>query len=329
MPIVGWVPAFVLVASWASADDAKGPASDELQALRKADQAARQFEGQPTMEQIHAMDLGDRYRENRVRELLKQDLVQTSEDFSAAALIMQHGAEPDDYLLARELALLGASPKSFSSLVALAEDRYLLSIGRKQRFGSQFRFDESGKPVFRELDEKQPTAVTDGHRADILIAPLKLIREKGLDAFKNLGDLIGQRLEKRRDARWRTEANRKPGAVELAGLAEGKVLATSDAAIRRVLALYRADMIETRESNFHAATVLSRSSDADTLLLANELAALSALHGYLPARPLFAETWDRFAKAIGRAQRYGTSSGRPSVAPGVARALRKVGSTVG
>lgn len=320
---MGWVPALLCTVSLMTSEGLRGPASEELKALRKADQAARQFEGQPTMEQIHAMEAGDRYREIRVRELLRQDLVQTTEDFEAAALIMQHGGDPDDYLLARELALLAASPKSFSSLVALAEDRFLLSIGRKQRFGSQFRFDASGKPVFRELDESMPAAVTDGHRADVLIAPLKRIREKGLDAFKNLGDLIGQRLEKRRDAKWRAEANRKPAAVELAGLASRKSSVTKEAAIHRTLALYRSDQIETRESNYHAALVLSRSRNPETLLLANELAALSALHGYLSARPLFAETWDRFAKSIGRAERYGTFSGSPSVAPGIARNLMK------
>jgi len=296
----------------------KGPASDELQAMRKTDQAARQFAGMPTPEEIHRMEAGDRYREARVRQLLYEDKVVTTDDFEAAALIMQHGGDPEDYLLARELALLAATDKSFSSLVGLAEDRYLLAIGRKQRLGSQFRFNSEGKPEFRELDESGPAAVSDGHRADMLIAPLDLIRQKGMDAFKELGPMLRERLEKRRDPKWRETTNRRPISRELERLASGTE-ALQRNAISRVLDLYRHDRLLTREDLFHAANVLALSSEAQTVLLANELAALSAMHGHFGGRLLYAETWDRFSAMIGKPDRYGTRSGKPKVSPVVRR----------
>lgn len=315
------VAAFAVVAPQPRPPLKKGPASDEIQALVKADQAVRQFSGTPTMEEIERMEKGDLAREERVRQLLRQDKVVTMEDFDACALIMQHGSDPDDYETARELAILSCFKGGYHSLPALAEDRFLLAIGRKQRFGSQFSWGQNGSPpVFRELDEAPPAAVTDSLRLDFLQPPLALIREKGMEAFRSIGDLMSKRIELSRDAKRQAALAKTPASLELARLY--KANAGRDVqpnAIVRVLELYHADKILTPKAAFLASGVLATSSEAQIVLLANELAALAVNRRYAPARKLFAKTWDKFLVIVGRPDRYGTISGAAKVSIPVAR----------
>ena len=65
--------------------------------------------------------------------------VRTGLDLERAAFIFQHGERPDDYLLAHNLATLAVSKGRETALwIASASlDRYLLSIGRAQIFGTQ------------------------------------------------------------------------------------------------------------------------------------------------------------------------------------------------
>lgn len=299
----------------------KGPASDEIQALVRADQAVRQFIGTPTREELQRMERGDFAREERVRQLLRQDKVVTMEDFDACALIMQHGSDPDDYETARELAIISCFKGGYHSLPALAEDRFLLAIGRKQRFGGQFSWGKNGSaPVFRELDESPPAAVTDSLRLDFLQPPLALIREKGMEAFKSLGDLITRRIVRSRDEKQLASLAKAPPTMELASLY--RTFSARDVhpiAVARVLELYRADKILTAEAAFHASGVLATSSEAQVVLLANELAALAVNRRYARAKKLFAKTWDKFLVIVGRPDRYGTISGAAKVSIPVAR----------
>jgi len=58
------------------------------------------------------------------------------------------------------------------------------------------------------------------------------------------------------------------------------------------------------ESLVHAARILLESNVTEELLLAHEFATVAMGEGYLPARPLFAQTWDAFASSIGWPRRY-------------------------
>jgi hypothetical protein len=68
-------------------------------------------------------------------------------DHYHAAMILQHAHEPDDYLLAHELCIVavGQGVEQAKWLAAASEDRYLMNIGRSQRFGTQYGAEAGGK----------------------------------------------------------------------------------------------------------------------------------------------------------------------------------------
>ena len=90
----------------------------------------------------------DTARQKRVMELYTAGELRTGKDYFHAGMILQHGDRPEDYLLCHELCVAavfksGGSPKASwlgtaKWLAAASEDRFLLSIGRPQRFGTQF-----------------------------------------------------------------------------------------------------------------------------------------------------------------------------------------------
>src|SRR5262249_29330526 len=85
----------------------------------------------------------DRARLARVKELFTSGGLQTGEDFHRAAMILQHGSEPEDQLLAHEFCVaalaLGKVDDATKWLAAASEDRFLMNIDRPQRFATQYR----------------------------------------------------------------------------------------------------------------------------------------------------------------------------------------------
>ena len=301
-------------------EPAKGPASDEIAALAKADQAVRQFTDNPPPEVWKRIKIGDLARESRVRQLLRKDLVRTKEDLGHAALIFQHGSDPEDNELARELAILGCSKGNLGSLPALAEDRFLISIGKLQRFGSQFGWGPDGKPAIKDLDEGGEAAVTDALRLDFLTPPVRAQREKGLAAFQEIGPAITKRVEEAHDKTFMAKAAKSKEAFRLRKLfREGAGKRLYPRIADEVLSFYRRDSLRTPESLYQASVLLLSSTEERTVLLSNELAALSAMRGYGPAKRVFARTWDKYLTIIGRRGRYGTVGGSSLVCPIVRR----------
>ena len=82
------------------------------------------------------------------------------------AMLFQHGLESDDYLKAWQLAQESdaAGYEFAGSLVAAAEDRYLLSIGKKQKWGTQFQKKQSGDLVLLDMMSDDESGVTDEMR---------------------------------------------------------------------------------------------------------------------------------------------------------------------
>jgi len=124
-------------------DDQKSPEPDrdnpELKMLCDEDQADRSVaKGKGIDWSVVAPR--DAKRLARVKALYLDGKVSSAADYFNAALVLQHGAVPEDYLLAHEFAIVsvrkGNSAKA-AWLVAASEDRFLQSIGRKQRFGTQ------------------------------------------------------------------------------------------------------------------------------------------------------------------------------------------------
>ncbi|ENZ82997.1 MULTISPECIES: hypothetical protein [Caulobacter] len=108
----------------------------------------------------------DEQRREATRKLLADGALHTAEDFRHAAFIYQHGAAPNDYLLAHTLAMVAVGKGDNSSLwIASATlDRYLMKIDKPQIYGTQFMAktgEEMGQdPYDRDL-------VSDALRAEL------------------------------------------------------------------------------------------------------------------------------------------------------------------
>lgn len=128
----------------ASSPDTALRDSEELRRLRDQDQSDRA----PKVIDWSVVTPRDRARLRRVKELFAADSLHTANDYIRSALILQHGEAPDDFLLAHEFCVVamikGKNDLESASLAALSEDRFLMNIGRPQRFGTQFRSEGAG-----------------------------------------------------------------------------------------------------------------------------------------------------------------------------------------
>jgi len=112
--------------------------NQELARLFQEDQSDRTSE-----ENIDWRVVGprDKTRQARVKELCRGDLLNTGADYYHAAMVLQHAEAPGDYLLAHELCVVAIAKGNQDAkwLAAASEDRFLMSIGRPQRFGTQYQ----------------------------------------------------------------------------------------------------------------------------------------------------------------------------------------------
>ena len=112
----------------------------------------------------------DDARLKRVKELYSQNQLRSGNDYFNAALILQHSSVPEDYLLAHELCVVAISKKQgIESLAAASEDRFLMSIGRPQRFGTQYKSEGPNEPY--RLYKVDP-GVTDELRRIMMVPSL-------------------------------------------------------------------------------------------------------------------------------------------------------------
>jgi len=79
-----------------------------------------------------------------------------------------------------------------------------------------------------------------------------------------------------------------------------------DARLQRTRELYTSGALHTGTDWLHAAFILQHSSEPDDYLLAHEMCLAALALGEKNARWLAAATEDRFLRAIGRDQRFGT-----------------------
>ncbi len=117
----------------------------------------------------------DRERRREVLELLQAGRVNGAESLYAAAFIFQHGDCPDHYRLANELAKrsIEAGYDRARWIYAATLDRYLLSTGERQKFGTQYLVVR-GRWQLQPLDP----ATTDEERALYHVPPLVEIRAR-------------------------------------------------------------------------------------------------------------------------------------------------------
>ena len=157
--------------------------NQELKELCDADQSDRNnwLAGNGNWETVEPRD---KARLKRIEELYEQGLVKSAEDMLHAALIFQHGDSPEHYRRAMELSKksMEMGNEEGKILYPKAEDRYLLSIGKPQVWGTQYRKRVGGS--FDDVELVEPfdrEAKTDEERKEFGID-----LDKGLERAKNL-----------------------------------------------------------------------------------------------------------------------------------------------
>jgi hypothetical protein len=149
---------------------------DELARLYDEDQGDRQPPGGKPID-WSVVGPRDRRREARVKELYEAGTLRTGKDFHRAAMVLQHASRPEDYLLAHEFCVVALAKGETEArwLAAATEDRYLMNIGRPQRFGTQYR--SAGPDPSVKLYEVGP-GVTDALRRELAVPTLAEARRR-------------------------------------------------------------------------------------------------------------------------------------------------------
>jgi tetratricopeptide (TPR) repeat protein len=162
--------------------------NDELVEIYKADQADRQT--QP-IDWI-VVSKRDSLREVRIYELLDSNKVRTSLDYHNAAMIFQHGGDSVAYGMAVTLMRKSIELDSTANkwLLAAAIDRYLLSKGEPQIYGTQYWKMKDQPWELREIDT---TKITDAERIEYGVETLAQQREKVIRMNrKKLSELLNE-----------------------------------------------------------------------------------------------------------------------------------------
>ena len=120
----------------------------ELSQLFKIDQTER--EGSKV--DYTALYKHDMERRALLRHFLADGKVETGNDYYHAAMVLQHGDTPDDYLLAHVLAVTAIERGNREArwLSAATLDRYLRSIWQPQVYGTQFTINAGASSWQRE-----------------------------------------------------------------------------------------------------------------------------------------------------------------------------------
>ena len=127
----------------------------------------------------------DKARLARTKELYLQNQLITANDYYHAALILQHGNVPEDFLLAHEFCIVaiskGKNDKHTKWLAAASEDRFLMNIGRPQRFGTQYQAYPANAPFkLHKVDD----GVTDELRRQMSTPTLAEAKQREVELNK-------------------------------------------------------------------------------------------------------------------------------------------------
>ncbi len=147
--------------------------NEALAEIHKNDQADRQSDNINWFE----VSKRDSLRRLKVYELLDSNLVVTANDYHHAAMVFQHGGDSISYGMA--VKLMGKAIELDSTinkwLFAAATDRYLLSKGEPQIYGTQYQ--KMGDEPWK-LGEIDTTKISDEERINYGVETLAQQREK-------------------------------------------------------------------------------------------------------------------------------------------------------
>lgn len=153
--------------------------NEELKKLYEADVEERKKLGMEKEEVGEELLKHDKNRRQKVKEMIEKGKLGVAEDFHHASVIFQHGETSDDYKLANQLAkkAMGLGEERAKWLYAASLDRWFLSAGKPQKFGTQFVRNSQDE---WELAQPLDPSVTDEERAKYNVPPLS----KALESFK-------------------------------------------------------------------------------------------------------------------------------------------------
>lgn len=161
------------LAVWSALSSPVCAVNMDLSRLVSQDQGDRHEKPDASVADWKAVSVRDYQRRIEVLRMLKEGSIKEPIDFINAALILQHGRSPEEYRLAHALATIAAAIEPdrgmAKQLKRLSWDRFLLSLGRQQWFGSQSKRDPvSGEWFYPPNDP----SVTDEQRNTIDQQPL-------------------------------------------------------------------------------------------------------------------------------------------------------------
>jgi len=159
----------------------------ELERLYQQDQADREDSEKHLGDKKWFATLPERdtARLARAREMARKGELRCPKDYSRAALILQHGSTPDDFLLAHVLSTAAAIGGETDAkwLSAATLDRHLQKIGQPQIFGTQYSFQ--GKNPWT-MDPYHEDLLTDASR-ELFGVPRLVQQKKQLDEIRREG----------------------------------------------------------------------------------------------------------------------------------------------
>lgn len=125
----------------------------------------------------------DEARRVRVKDWLAAGALHTGADYFHAGMVLQHSPEPDDHLLCHDLCVIaiGLGEARAKWLAAASLDRFLMGIGRPQRFGTQYRSLGLDQPM--KLHPVDPS-VSDELRRAFDVPPLAEAKAKEIQMQK-------------------------------------------------------------------------------------------------------------------------------------------------
>ncbi len=126
----------------------------------------------PTPEELNQEFKRDGLRRGKAQKMIDEGLLINPEDYYHAAFIFQHGITADDFLKANGLAkkALEMGYEKARWIFAATRDRYLIAIGKPQRYGTQY-IKKDGKMLLAPIDPE----TTDEERVQYGVKPLNQI----------------------------------------------------------------------------------------------------------------------------------------------------------
>ncbi len=111
--------------------------------------------------------LNDSLRRVRVNQLLDAGKIKTGKDYARAAMVFQHGKDSVDFSKAVEFIKIAIDKDTTINkwLYAAATDRYLLSKGQPQIYGTQYSKEGDGP---WKLDKIDTTKISDYERKKLV-----------------------------------------------------------------------------------------------------------------------------------------------------------------